>query len=197
MRLYRNAASANCYKITLALAQLGKPCEVLDVGLVPFAERPAEFLQLNPGGRVPLLVTDDGFALPESGAILCLIADGTDLLPSEAHARAEVLRWMFFEQNLHEPNIATSRYWKTLSGHPEERDAVYPLWHSNGVHALKDMDDHLAANDFFAAGQYTIADIALFGYTHVCEEGGFDLGSHPNVRAWLDRVREQPGHVAM
>ncbi len=127
MRLYRNAASANCYKITLALAQLGKPCEVIDVGLVPFAERPAEFLELNPGGRVPLLVTDDGFALPESGAILCLIADGTDLFPSEAHARAEVLRWMFFEQNLHEPNIATSRYWKTLSGRPEERDSVYPL----------------------------------------------------------------------
>ena len=97
MRLYRNVASANCYKITLALAQLGKPCEVLDVGLVPFAERPAEFLKLNPGGRVPLLVTDDGFVLPESGAILCLIADGTDLFPSDAHARAEVLQWMFFE----------------------------------------------------------------------------------------------------
>ena len=104
---------------------------------------------------------------------------------------------MFLEQNLHEPSIATSRYWKTLSGRPEERDAVYPLWQSNGVHALGVMDDHLAANEFFAAGRYTIADIALYGYTHVCDEGGFDLGPHPNVRAWLDRVREQPGHVAM
>lgn len=197
MKLYTNHQSANCYKITLALAQLGKPCEVVDVGLVPFAERPRKFLELNPGGRVPLLVMDDGFALPESGAILCTIAEGSELFPRQPRARAEILRWMFFEQNLLEPNIATSRYWKRISGRPEEREAVYPLWHSNGVHVLGVMDGHLKTHDFFAAGRYTIADIALYGYTHVCEEGGFDLGPHRNVRAWLERVRTQPGHVPM
>jgi glutathione S-transferase len=197
MRLYRNVASANCYKISLALAQLGKPCEVIDIDLVPYPDRPPEFLERNPGGRVPLLVTDDGFALPESGAILCLLAEGTRLFPSEARPRVEVLRWMFFEQNQVEPNIATSRYWKTLSGRPEGRESVYPLWHANGVHALQVMDAHLATNDFFAAGRYTIADIALYGYTHVCGEGDFDLGPHPNVRNWLDRVRAQQGHVPM
>lgn len=197
MRLYRNRLSANCYKISLALAQLGKPCEIVEVGLVPFGDRPKEFLDLNPGGRVPLLVMDDGFALPESGAILCTIAEGSELFPSELRARAEVLRWMFFEQNLLEPNIATSRYWKAISGRPEEREAVYPLWQSNGVHVLGVMDEHLKTHDFFAAGRYTIADIALYGYTHVCEEGGFDLEPHANVRAWLDRVKKQPGHVGM
>ena len=197
MKLYQNAASANCYKIRLALTQLELPFERVEINLLPPAERPAELLALNPAGRVPFLQVSERFGLPESGAILHYLAEGSALLPDGREERADVLRWMFFEQNLHEPNIATSRYWLKLSGRPEERAAVLPLWHANGVAVLETMDAHLSDHAFFAAGQYTIADIALYGYTHVADEGGFDLAPYGHLAAWMERVRNQPGHVPM
>lgn len=197
MKLFANRDSANCYKVDLTLQRLELPYERVEVELVPLAERPAELLARHPGGRVPFLAVDENFGLSESGAILNFLAQGTELLPDDARGRAEVLRWMFFEQNHLEPNIATKRYWVHLSGRPEERAEVFPLWQANGEWTLEQMERHLSAHDYFATGRFTIADIALFGYTHVAPEGGFPLDPYPALRAWIERVQAEPRYVAM
>lgn len=195
--LYDNLSSGNAYKVRLMLHKRGLPYTRIEMNIDAGATRRPDFLALNPDGRVPLLVLDDGTKLPESNAILAYLAKGTDLLPENAADFAQVLRWLFWEQYSHEPNIATLRYWIT---HKVEMTAYRKLAiedkRARGVAALDVMETHLAANDFFAAGRFTIADIALYAYTHVAEEGGgFDLAPYPAIRAWLARVAAQPRHI--
>jgi glutathione S-transferase len=194
LRLYDYLASGNGYKVRLLLHQLGIPFERVELDIVRGATRTPEFLARNPNGRIPTLELDDGTYLAESNAILWYLAEGTAFLPPDRLDRARVLQWMCFEQYSHEPNIATLRFWlhTELS---DERRALLPGKRALGEAALGVMDGHLHARRFFVAERYTIADIALYAYTHVAAEGGFDLGSFPAVLAWLERVQEQPGHV--
>jgi glutathione S-transferase len=197
MRLHDNLSSGNGYKVRLLLAQLGLPYERVEYDIDRGETRTAGFLEkVNANGRVPVLETDDGELLPESGAILFYLAEGTPFLPEGRFERARVLQWMFFEQYSHEPNIATRRFWITHDVEmTEERRAALEPKRERGYEALEVMDSHLEDHDFFVAGRYSIADIALYAYTHVADEGGFDLDGYPAVRAWLDRVRSQPAHI--
>jgi glutathione S-transferase len=194
LKLYDFLESGNGYKVRLLLHQLGLPFERLELDIVNGATRTPEFLARNPNGRIPLLELDDGTHLAESNAIQWYLADGTDLLPDDPLDRARVLQWMFFEQYSHEPFIATIRFWHH-TGVAAEKAREIAERRPRGVEALQVMDRHLATREFFVADRYSIADITLFAYTHVAHEGGFDLTPHPHVRAWLDRVRAQPGHV--
>jgi len=195
MRLYDSAISGNSYKVRLCAAQLGVPLEIVPVDILRGESRTPEFLRLNPNGRTPL-VEDDGFVLAESNAILAYLARGTRLLPDDRRRWALVFQWLFFEQYSHEPFIATSRFWLLHKPAGPERDAAIAARRDGGLAALRVMDGHLATRAFFV-DDYSIADIALFAYTHVSHEGGFRLDDFAHVRAWLDRVRAQPGFVAM
>jgi glutathione S-transferase len=194
MKLFDYLESGNGYKVRLLLHQLGIPFEHVELDILAGQTRKPEFLARNPNGRIPTLELDDGTFLPESNAILWYLAEGTPFLPGERLARAQVLQWMFFEQYSHEPNVATLRFW-THAGLLEERAAFVPDKRKWGEAALDVMEGHLRERSFFAAERYTIADVALYAYTHVAHEGGFDLSSRPAVRAWLDRVAAQPRHV--
>jgi glutathione S-transferase len=193
MLLYDNPASGNCYKVRLLLAQLGLDYERRELDVVDRSNRKEVLGDLNPGLRVPTLVLDDGRPLGESGAILWYLADGTALVPEDPYERARVLQWIFFEQYSHEPYVAVARFWLTkgIEVDPEtlaERRRA-------GYLAFDAMGGHLADHGFFVGERYSIADIALYAYTHVAAEGGFDLEPYPAIRAWLDRVAAQPGHV--
>ena len=199
LTLYDYLESGNGYKCRLLLAQLGLPFRLVLKDILTGETRTEEFLRLNPHGRIPVLVLEDGRALAESGAILCYLAEGTPFLPEDRFARAQALQWIFFEQYSHEPNIAVARFWRHFVWAERKDD---PYWQraldermQRGHQALEVMQRHLTGHDFFAAGRYSIADIALYAYTHVADEGGFDLAAYPAVRAWLDRVADQPGHV--
>lgn len=196
--LYDNLSSGNAYKVRLMLHKLGLSYRRIEMDIDTGATRTPGFLALNPDGRVPLLVLDDGTKLPESNAILAFLAKGTDLLPEAPRDFAEVLRWLFWEQYSHEPNIATVRYWLThgVEMTPYRKLALDDK-RAKGVAALGVMETHLAARDFFVAGRFTVADIALYAYTHVAEEGGFDLGPHKAVRAWLARIAGEPKHISI
>ena len=193
--LYDCLFSGNGYKVRLVLTQLGIPFERVEVDILGGGSRTPEFLAKNPNGRIPVVRLDDGTYLAESNAILWYFADGTPLLPADRLDRAQVLQWMFFEQYSHEPNIATSRFWRMHGELTPERRAALVQKEPLGYAALGVMEEHLAAQPFFVGGRYSIADVALYAYTHVAHEGGFDLGRFPAVRAWLARVAAQPGHV--
>jgi glutathione S-transferase len=195
--LHDNLSSGNGYKVRLLLAQLGLPFERIEYDIDRGETRTPEFLEsINSNGRIPVLQTDGGELLAESGAILFYLAEGTPFLPEERLGRARVLRWMFFEQYSHEPNVATPRYWATHGVEmTEERRLSLPTKRKLGHDALGVMEGHLGRNDFFVAGRYTVADIALYAYTHVAHEGGFDLAGYPALRAWIGRVAAQPGHI--
>jgi len=195
MRLYDYLPSGNGYKVRLLLTQLGIPFERIELDIVAGATRTPEYLAKSPNGRVPLLETDEGVHLAESNAILFFLADGTPFLPDRSLDRARVLQWMFFEQYSHEPYIATSRHWIQHLELTDERRARLEEKHELGHDALAVMEAHLKTNDFFVARRHTIADIALFAYTHVAPEGGFELEGYPRVRDWLARVAAQPGHI--
>jgi glutathione S-transferase len=194
LKLYDHLASGNGYKVRLLLHQLGIPFERIELDITRGQTRTPEFLARNRNGRIPLLVTGDGTALAESNAIQFYLAEGTPLLPGGRLERAQVLQWMFFEQYSHEPYIAVVRFW-CHTGVVDERAEEVAVRRARGYDALAVMEDHLHHRDFFAAGLYTIADIALYAYTHVAHEGGFDLDPYPAVRAWLARVRSQPRHI--
>jgi len=197
LKLYDSPISGNCYKVRLLLHLLDTPFERVPVDVNDPGPRPAELLRLSPTGSVPLLVFEDGRAIPESNAILWHLAQGTPYLPDDAAGRTDTLRWLFFEQNAHEPRIAVNR---NLIAYRKEADRLPQVIEYNrvrGESALAAMARHLSQRPFFAAERYTIADIALYGYTHVADEGGFDLGRCPAVVEWLGRVRRQPGHVPM
>jgi glutathione S-transferase len=194
LRLYDYLESGNGYKVRLLLHQLGIPFERVELDILKGETRTPAFLAKNPNGRIPTLELADGTCLPESNAILWYLAEGTPFLPDERLARAQVLSWMCFEQYSHEPNIATLRFW-THAGFLEERAALVPGKREAGVAALGVMEGHLAKRSFFVGERYSIADIALYAYTHVAEEGGFALAKYPAIRAWLARVAGQPRHV--
>ena len=179
------------------MAQLGIPYERIEYDIDRGETRTPEFLgRINANGRVPVLETERGEFLPESNAILCYLAQGTPFLPKEPLKTARILQWMFFEQYSHEPNVATPRFWSTHGVEmTEERRILLRQKRELGYAALGVMEGHLEGNEFFAGGRYTVADVALYAYTHVAHEGGFDLGAYAAVRAWIERVASQPGHV--
>ena len=194
LRLYDYLESGNGYKVRLLLHQLGIPFERIELDIAKGATRTPAFLAKNPNGRIPTLELEDGTFLPESNGILWYLTEGTPFLPDDRLARAQVLQWMFFEQYSHEPNVATLRFW-THQGWLEQRAALVPGKREAGAAALGVMEGHLATRRFFVAERYTIADVALYAYTHVAEESGFALAPQPAIRAWLARVAAEPGHV--
>jgi glutathione S-transferase len=193
--LYDSPVSGNCYKVRLLLAHLGIPYERRAVDVVDRSNRPDLLGGLNPALRVPTLVLDDGRPLAESGAILWYFGEGTRFVPEDRYERAQVLQWMFFEQYDHEPAIAVTRFWLTYSGRPEAFADRLEERTAAGYRALDAMEGHLAGRDFLVGDGPTLADIALYAYTHVANEGGYDLTGYPAIRAWLDRVSAVPGHV--
>jgi glutathione S-transferase len=195
MKLYNVAYSGNSYKVRLLLAQLGLPYETIEVDILNGGSRTADFLKINPNGRTPVL-DDNGFLLAESNAILAYLAHRTKYLPDDQKKSALIFQWMFFEQYSHEPYIATSRFWLQHKADSPEKVALLESKRDGGWAALKVIEDHLSKNDFFV-GDYSIADIGLFAYTHVSHEGGFPLDQFPNIRKWIDRVKAQPGFVPM
>jgi glutathione S-transferase len=195
MKLYNVAYSGNSYKVRLLLAHLKIPCEIIEVDILNGASRTPEFLKINPNGRTPVL-DDDGFILAESNAILAYLARGTQFLPDDRKQFGQVLQWMFFEQYSHEPFIATSRFWLQHKPDSAEKTALLASKREGGWAALKIIEAHLAKNDFFV-GNYSIADIALFAYTQVANEGGFPLNDLPNIGSWIERVINQPRFVPM
>ena len=197
LRLYDYYDSGNGYKVRLLLTQLGLPFEYVEKDIMKGETRTPEFLALNPNGRVPVLQLDDGTALAESNAILFYLAEGTPYLPADKLERARVLQWLFFEQYSHEPYIAVVRFLLRHTAADDPRRSILEQRRKGGYDALGVMERHLAECSFFAANRYTIADIALYAYTHVCDQGGFDLGPYPAVRAWLARVERKAGYVRM
>ncbi len=195
LRLFDYLESGNGYKVRLLLTQLGRPFARIELDILRGETRTDAFLAKNANGRIPTLEIEPGVYLPESNAICWYLAEGTPFLPEGRLARAQVLQWMFFEQYSHEPNIATVRFWVTHDLLTPERAAQLESKRQLGYAALGVMERHLAAHPYFVAGQYSIADIALYAYTHVAGEGGFDLNPYPAVRTWLDRVRAQPRHI--
>jgi glutathione S-transferase len=195
--LYDYLDSGNGYKCRLLLAQLNIPYTRVELDIDRGETRTPEFLAKNPNGRIPALELDDGTVLAESNAILCYLADGTPFWPSERLAKAQVLQWLFFEQYSHEPYVATPRYILRHLGRQHPRMSEMPDRLKRGRDALSVMDTHLAKHDFFVGSRYTIADIALYAYTHRADEADLDLTPWPALRAWLDRVASQPGHVKM
>jgi len=195
MKLYNVAYSGNSYKVRLLLNQLGTVCEIVEVDILNGASRTAEFLKINPNGRTPVL-DDNGFILAESNAILAYLARDTKFLPDNKKQFALVFQWLFFEQYSHEPFIATSRFWLQHKPDSPEKTAIIAAKRDGGWAALKVMEEHLAKQDFFV-GTYSIADVALFAYTHVADEGGFPLDNCPKIREWVERVKAQHGYTPM
>jgi glutathione S-transferase len=193
MLLYDSGVSGNCYKVRLLLAHLGLEYKRRELDVVDRSNRAEVLGGLNPGLRVPTLVLDDGRPLGESGAILWYLGDGTAYVPDDPYERAKVLQWMFFEQYSHEPYVAVARFWLTKGIEVSAEDLAERQ--RVGYLALDAMEGHLAGNEYLVGKRYSIADIALYAYTHVAHEGGFDLGGYPAIRAWLERVANRPGHV--
>jgi len=196
MKLYNVAYSGNSYKVRLLLAQLGMPCEIVEIDILEGESRTAEFLKINPNGRTPVL-DDDGFVLAESNAILAYLARGTKFLPDEKKKFALIFQWMFFEQYSHEPYIAVARFIRGWTEADSPRRAELPKCLERGHAALAVMEKHLSAHEWFSGTHYGVADIALFAYTHCAADGGFDLSRYPQVSRWLDRVRATPRFVPM
>jgi glutathione S-transferase len=195
MRLYDNKVSGNAYKVRLLLAQLGLPCERIELSVVDRSNRTEVIGDKNPALRIPVLELDDGTTLAESNAILCYLAEGTPYLPVGRLERARVLQWMFFEQYDHEPNIAVAR--KLLHFAESSDPGVIEAKQEGGRRALAAMERHLAHHDFLVGDAYSVADIALYAYTHVAHEAGLDLAVYPGVAAWAERVAAQPGHITI
>jgi glutathione S-transferase len=189
------SASGNCYKVRLALEQLALPYTWHEVDMMNGACRTDAFRKLNPNGKVPVLIIDENTALSESDAILCYLADGSPLLPADRLERAQVLQWMFFEQYSHEPYVAVARFIRQFL--KKNDDPRLPEKTAGSYRALDVMEQHLATRTFLVGERYTVADIALYAYTHVADEAGLDLSNYPGIRAWLERVRTQPRHIDM
>ena len=196
MLLYNSQVSGNCYKVRLLLAQLGIDYQRHELSVVDRSNRAELLTELNPALRVPTLVLDDGRAIAESNAIIYYFASGTRYLPEDLYERAKVLQWLFFEQYSHEPYVAVVRFWVAFAPSPPPAEEIEAR-RVTGYLALDAMERLLRKEEFLVGGRYTIADIALYAYTHVAGEGGFDLERYPAIRAWLARVAEQPGHVTI
>ncbi len=196
--LYSMQRSGNSYKVRLVLAKLGIRYRPVEVDILKGESRTPEFLAKNPNGQIPLLEVAPGRFISESNAILWYVAGGTVLAPDDRIDRAEALQWMFFEQHSLEPNIGAAFFWLALiKGGRDLQQHALEDWSEEGYRALGVMEKHLASHRYFAAGHYTIADIALYAYTQLAHECDFDLAGFPAIRAWLDRVAAEPGHVSM
>ncbi len=193
MLLYESRVSGNCYKVRLLLTQLGHSFERHELDVVDRSNRPQVIGHLNPALRIPTLVLDDGRPLAESNAIMSYFAEGTPLIPEDRYERAQVLQWLFFEQYSHEPYIAVARFWRIAGIDPPESELEAKR--RGGEAALQAMERHLEGRKFLVGERYTIADIALYAYTHVAPEGGFALEGYPAIRAWLGRVAAEPDHI--
>lgn len=195
-RLYDYPPSGNGYKVRLLLSQLQAPFEYVSLDILEGDTRTDAYLVKNPNGKIPLLEVESGQYLAESNAILMYLGQGTNFVPSHPWQQALMLQWLFFEQYSHEPNIATPRFWLThLKSLNDYQKAALPYKQEQGYAALDVMEAHLSSQEFFVAQCYTVADIALYAYTHVAGEGGFDLSRYPAIGRWLKRVQEQPGHI--
>ena len=198
MILYDSAVSGNCYKVRLLAAHLGLTLERRELDVIDRSNRPEIIGGLNPALRVPTLVLDDGRPLGESGAIIWYLGRGTRFVPEDPYEAAQVFQWLFFEQYDFEPNIAVARFLTQYAGGAEQHADRLPALRAGGDNALTALEHHLGEDRHYLVGdRMTIADIALFGYTHVAEEGGFDLGRYPAIRAWIARIATEPGHIAI
>ena len=197
MKIYGDLQSGNCYKVKLLCALLGIEHEWIHVDILAGDTGNSEFLAKNPNGKIPLLELDDGRCLSESNAILNFLAAGSELLPKDSFALAKVQQWQFFEQYSHEPFIAVARFIAKYLGLPDNRRADYEAKQQGGHKALAVMEAQLLKTPYLTGEQLTTADIALYGYTHVAHEGGFDLTHYPAIQAWLARIASQPQYVAM
>jgi glutathione S-transferase len=197
LTVYGDRESGNCYKVLLTLSLLGIGYRWRHLGVLSGDTRRPEFLALNPNGQVPLLEIGPGVHLAESNAIISYLAEGTALVPDNRLDRARMLQWMFFEQYNHEPNIATSRFYLRFLQDPVGKRDELERRRAPGLAALGVMEHRLAREPYFVGGRLTLADLALFAYTHVADEGGFDLAPFPMIRAWIDRVRDRPGFEPM
>ncbi len=195
MLLYDSAISGNCYKVRLLFSLLGIEYERREVDVIDRSGRAELLGDLNPGLRVPTLVLDDGRPLAESDAILVYFAEGTEYLPENRYERAQVLQWLFFEQYSHEPNIAVLRFWAHAGIKPEPREALAKF--NGGQAALEAMERHLAGREFLVTEAPTIADLALYAYTHVAEEGGFELRRFAAIGEWLERISSLSGYISI
>lgn len=197
IQFYGDSISGNCYKLQLACAELGIDYIWHEMDILAGDTKTEQFRQLNPNGKVPLMILPDGRRLPESNAILSYLAEGTELVGTDRYARAQVLQWMFFEQFSHEPFIATARFIMKYLGNPPERQADLKAKQPAGYKALSIMEQQLSKHDFMANNRYSVADIALYAYTHVAHEGGFDLQAYPAVGKWLLRIENRKAYVPM
>lgn len=197
MKVYGDYRSGNCYKVKLMLHLLNRGYEWVPINILRGESRSPEFLLKNPNGKIPVLKLDDGTCLWESNAILNFLAEGSEFLPSDPRLRTQVLQWQFFEQYSHEPFLAVARYIKVYLGLPDERLAEYQARQLDGYHALDVMEQQLARTPYLVGERYSIADVALYAYTHVAHEGGFDLSHYPAIGEWLARVASHPRHVGM
>jgi glutathione S-transferase len=197
MRLYNSPVSGNCYKVRLVAAHLGIPLELEQMDVVDRSNRREVLGELNPALCVPTLVLDDGRPLGESGAIIWHLAEGSRFIPTDAYERAQVLQWMFFEQYEVEPALAVVRFLVAYSGRADEHRELIEQRTKAGLHVLEVMERHIAGRDWFVGDSMTLADVALYAYTHVAPEGGFDLEPYPGIRAWCERVAVERGHVAI
>jgi glutathione S-transferase len=198
--LHEYSQSGNCYKIRLTAAHLGMELERREYDILKGETRTPEFLtSINANGRIPVLQVGRRF-IPESNAACFYLGDGSALVPEDRFDRADMLRWMFFEQYNHEPNIATLRFWIAFVGEERLNDlqrAMLPGKREAGEAALRLMDEHLTTRSFFVGERLSLADIALYAYTHVAGEGGFDLAAYPAIGRWLERMAAEPGHLPM
>ncbi|MGF1481244.1 MAG: glutathione S-transferase family protein [Cyanophyceae cyanobacterium] len=197
MKIYGDIQSGNCYKVKLLTSLLNIEHEWIDVDILAGETQTSEFLSKNPNGKIPLLELDDGRTLWESNAILNYLAQDSEYLPKENFAQAKVLQWQFFEQYSHEPYIAVARFIAKYLGLPEDRKAEYESKQEGGYRALAVMETQLAQTSYLVGEQMTIADISLYGYTHVAQEGGFELSKYPAIQAWLARIASHPNYVGM
>ncbi len=197
MKIFADIASGNCYKVKLTLELLKIEHKWLHIDILKGETSTADFLKLNPNGKIPVLQLDSGETLSESNAIIDYLAEGTELLPTNRLARARVLEWQFFEQYSHEPYIAVARFINKYLGMPESRRAEFEAKKNGGIKALKVMESQLTRTLYLAGDHYTTADISLYAYTHVAHEGGFDLSECPKINAWMARIQAQPRYVTM
>ncbi|BCA29276.1 glutathione S-transferase family protein [Metapseudomonas otitidis] len=196
-KVYGDVISGNCYKVKLILELLGQPYQWVPVDILKGETQSEAFLALNPNGKIPVLELEDVTTLWESNAILNFLAEGSDLLPTEPRLRTQVLQWQFFEQYSHEPYVAVARFIKRYQGMPAERAEEYQVCLVRGYKALRVMEQQLSRTPYLVGDAYSIADIALYAYTHVAEEGGFDLSGFPAIQAWMARVAAHPRHVSI
>jgi glutathione S-transferase len=196
-KVYGDYRSGNCYKVKLMLHLLGRSYEWVPVDILRGESREAAFLKKNPNGKIPVLELEDGSCLWESNAILNFLAEGSEFLPADARLRTQVLQWQFFEQYSHEPFIAVARFIKVYLGLPDDRLDEYAAKQLDGYHALDVMEQQLLRTPYLVGEHYSIADVALYAYTHVAGEGGFSLAGYPAITAWLQRVASHPRHVGM